>query len=79
MHHKVPKKGIDVAKAKVDMILNLPMPNSLTYIRPFLGHVGFYRRFIKGFSKVVQPLTNLVSKDTPFVIDEFCVKAFEKL
>src|SRR5439155_21314177 len=48
-------------------------------IRIFLGHVGFYRRFIKDFSKTSRPLTNLLQKDVPFVFDEDCKEAFEVL
>ena len=77
--HKVSKKGIEVDKAKIDLISNLPVPSSVKQVRSFLGHTGFYRRFIKDFSKVACPLTNLLTKYAPFVIDESCVKAFEKL
>ena len=73
------KKGIEVDKAKVDLIANLPVPSSMKQVRSFLGHASFYRRFIKNFSKVARPLTNLLTKDASFVIDESCVKAFEKL
>jgi len=55
------------------------MPFSMKQVRSFLGHAGFCRRFIKDFSKVACPLTNLLIKDAPFVIDESCVQAFEKL
>ena len=48
-------------------------------IRSFLGHAGFYRRFIKDFPKISQPLTNLLQKDIPFVFDDDCVEAFEIL
>ena len=48
-------------------------------VRSFLGHASFYRRFIKDFTKVAHPLTNLLTKDAPFVINESCMKAFEKL
>jgi len=71
--HKVSKKRIEVDKAKVDLISNLPVSSSVKQVRSFLGHAGFYRRFIKDFSKVACPLTNLLAKDAPFVIDESCV------
>ena len=48
-------------------------------IRSFLGHAGFYRRFIKDFSKVAKPLSNLLNKDVTFVFDEECMKAFNEL
>jgi hypothetical protein len=48
-------------------------------IRSFLGHTGFYRRFIKDFSKIGRPLCRLLAKETPFEFDEECVKAFRAL
>jgi len=77
--HKVSKKGIEVDKAKVDLIDNLHVPSSVKQVKSFLSHAGFCRRFIKDFSKMAGPLTNLFTKDAPFMIDKSCVKAFEKL
>ena len=54
-------------------------PKGINGIRSFLGHAGFYRRFIKDFSKIYRPLTNLLQKDVPFVFDDDCVEAFETL
>jgi hypothetical protein len=48
-------------------------------IRSFLGHAGFYRRFIKDYSKIAWPLCRLLAKETPFEFDEDCVKAFGAL
>ncbi|GKE28343.1 reverse transcriptase domain-containing protein [Tanacetum coccineum] len=48
-------------------------------VRSFLGHAGFYRRFIKDFSKIARPITKLLEKDTPFEFDDECQKAFESL
>jgi len=48
-------------------------------IRSFLGHAGFYRRFIKEFSKIARPLINLLAKDVSFHFDDGCLKAWEKL
>ena len=73
------KKGLRLIKSTVDLISNLPVPSSVKQVRSFPSHAGFYRRFIKDFSKVARPLINLLTKDAPFVIDESCVKAFEKL
>ncbi|CAM8920094.1 unnamed protein product [Rhodiola kirilowii] len=77
--HLVSKRGIKVDKAKVDVIEKLPPPKDVRGIRSFLGHVGFYRRFIKDFSKIARPLTNLLCIDTKFQFDEECLMAFEKL
>ena len=57
----------------------MPCPKDIKGIRSFLGHAGFYRRFIKEFSKISRPLTNLLQKDIPFVFDDDCVEAFEIL
>jgi hypothetical protein len=48
-------------------------------IQSFLGHAGFYRRFIKDFSKISRPLCSLLAKDTPFNFDEACHEAFQKI
>nr|GEZ22750.1 DNA-directed DNA polymerase [Tanacetum cinerariifolium] len=77
--HKILKKGIEVDKAKVDVISKLPHPTTVKGIRCFLGHAGFYRRFIKDFSKIARPMTRLLEKDTPFVYSQECVDAFQTL
>ena len=77
--HKISKKGIEVDKAKVDLIANLPPPKSVKEIRSFLGHAGFYRRFIQDFSKKARPLTNLLAKDVKFEFTSECVHSFEDL
>ena len=77
--HKVSKQGIEVDKAKIEVIEKLPPPNSVKNIRSFLGHAGFYRRFIKDISKISTPLCNLLEKDAPFHFDGACLKAFQEL
>ena len=76
---KISERGIEVDKAKVDGIEKIPYPTDIKGIRSFLGHAGFYRRFIKDFSKISRPLTNLLQKDIPFVFDDDCEEAFEIL
>nr|GEV02813.1 reverse transcriptase domain-containing protein [Tanacetum cinerariifolium] len=77
--HKVSRKGLEVDKAKIDVITKLPPPTNVKAIRSFLGHYGFYRRFIKDFSKISRPMTKLLEKDSVFNFDEECNKAFETL
>jgi hypothetical protein len=77
--HKIFSKGIEVDKAKVEVIEKLPPPTNVKGVRSFLGHAGFYRRFIKDFSKITKPLRNLLVKDVPFNLDAKCLEAFETL
>src|SRR3990170_8413768 len=77
--HKISERGIEVFKVKIDAIEKMPCPKDIKGIRSFLGHAGFYRRFIKDFSKISRPLTNLLQKDFPFVFYDDCVEAFEIL
>ncbi|GKF21010.1 reverse transcriptase domain-containing protein [Tanacetum coccineum] len=68
--HKISNKGIEVDKAKINVIAKLPHPTTVKGIRSFLGHAGFYRRFIKDFSKISRPMTHLLEKSTPFIFSE---------
>ena len=77
--HLVSERGIEVDKAKIDVIECLPPPVNIKGIHSFLGHAGFYRRFIKDFSQITRPLTNLLAKDAPFEFTDECLRAFEIL
>ncbi|GKD34439.1 reverse transcriptase domain-containing protein, partial [Tanacetum coccineum] len=77
--HKISKNGIEVDKAKVDVIAKLPHPTTVKGVRSFLNHAGFYRRFIKDFSKISRPMTHLFEKNTPFIFSDECIQAFETL
>ncbi|GJX93841.1 reverse transcriptase domain-containing protein [Tanacetum coccineum] len=77
--HKVSYASLEVDKAKIDVISKLPPPTNVKGIRSFLGHAGFYRRFIKDFSKIAHPLTKLLEKDIPFEFNDECHKAFNSL
>ncbi|GKA06803.1 reverse transcriptase domain-containing protein [Tanacetum coccineum] len=66
-------------RAKVDVIAKLPPPTSVKGIQSFLGHAGFYRRFIQDFPKIARPMTHLLEKETPFIFSTECRKAFETL
>nr|GFB31718.1 reverse transcriptase domain-containing protein [Tanacetum cinerariifolium] len=77
--HKISKKGIEVDKAKIEVISKLPHPTKVKGIRSFLGHAGFYRRFIKDFSKISRPMTHLLEKNSPFIFSNECIQAFQTL
>ncbi|CAJ2653874.1 unnamed protein product [Trifolium pratense] len=74
--HKISSKGIQVDQAKIEVIKDLPPPVNVKGVRSFLGHAGFYRRFIKDFSKIAKPLSNLLVKENDFKFDDDCLKAF---
>nr|GEZ03719.1 reverse transcriptase domain-containing protein [Tanacetum cinerariifolium] len=77
--HKISKKGIEVDKAKIKVISKLPHPTTVKGICSFLGHAGFYRRFIKDFSKISRPMTHLLEKNSPFIFSNECIQAFKTL
>nr|GEU42235.1 reverse transcriptase domain-containing protein [Tanacetum cinerariifolium] len=79
LSHKISKEGIEVDKARVDVIDKLPHPTTVKGVCSFLGHVGFYQRFIKDFSKIARPMTRLLEKDTLFFFSKECVEAFQTL
>ena len=64
---------IEIDKANVELIVKLSSPTNVKGVRQFLGHVGFYRRFIKDFSKLARPpLCELLMKDAKFIWDDRC-------
>ena len=79
LSHRISKKGIEVDGDKVEVIEILPSPISIKGVRSFLGHAGFYRRFIKDFLKITHLLCKLLEKDCKFYFDESCLKAFDEL
>ncbi|GJX92192.1 reverse transcriptase domain-containing protein [Tanacetum coccineum] len=76
---RISKNGIEVDKAKVNVIAKLPHPTIVKGVRSFLGHAGFYRQFIKDFSKISRPMTHLLEKNTLFIFSNKCIQAFETL
>nr|GEU64316.1 reverse transcriptase domain-containing protein [Tanacetum cinerariifolium] len=77
--HKISKNRLEVDRSKVDVIAKPPYPTTVKGVRSFLGHAGFYQRFIHDFSKISRPMTYLLEKDTPFVFSKYCINAFENL
>ena len=72
-------KGLEVDQAKVSIIRNLMPPTTVKGIISFLGHAGFYKRFIRYFSKIARPLCILLEKYTKFYFEESCHNAFEEI
>ncbi|XP_047256148.1 uncharacterized mitochondrial protein AtMg00860-like [Capsicum annuum] len=79
LSHKIYAKGIEVDRAKVEVIEKLLPPISVNSVRSFLGHAGFYHRFMKDFSKIANPLCKLLEMEDSFVFDEECMKSFKFL
>ena len=77
--HVVFSRGIEVDKEKIELISKLLSPTNVKTVRQFLGHAGFYRRFIKDFSKIAKPLYKLLEKDAKFVWENECQDSFEEL
>jgi hypothetical protein len=79
LRHVISERGIEVDKAKVETVEQLLPPTDVKSLKSFLGHAGFYKRFIKDFSKITKPLMHLLQKDVAFDIDEKCLAAFRTL
>ena len=77
--HKISIVGLEVDQAKVSIIKTLLLPTTVKGIRSSLGHAGFYRRFIKDFSKISRQLCRLLEKDAKFDLDESCKAAFDEI
>lgn len=77
--HGISANGIEVGRAKIQVIEKLPPPTSVKGVRSFLGYAGFYRRFIRDFSKITKPLCNLLLKDVTFEFTDECLTTFNAL
>ena len=77
--HKISAAGLEVDQAKVSIIKTLLPPITVKRIRSFLRHTGFYRGFIRDFSKISRPLCRLLEKDAKFYFDESCKVAFDEI
>ena len=77
--HRISARGIEVDRAKIEAIEKFPPPSLVKGIRSFLGHAGFYRRFIKDFSQIAKSLSNLLVQGIPFEFDSQCLHAFSVL
>ncbi|GJT22395.1 reverse transcriptase domain-containing protein [Tanacetum coccineum] len=77
--HKISKSVIKVDRAKVEVIAKLPHQTTVKGVRSFLGHAGFYRRFLQDFSKITRLMTHLLEKETPFFFSKECIESFNTL
>ena len=77
--HRISAAGLEVDKAEISVIKTLLPPTTIKGIRSFLGHTGFYRIFIRDFSKIARPLCRLLEKDAKSNFDESCQYSFEEI
>jgi hypothetical protein len=77
--HQISEEGIEVDKVKIEVIEQLPPPTNVKGIHSFLGHAGFYRRFIQKNSQIARPLTHLLAKDASFIFMEEFLESFHTL
>ena len=77
--HIIFERGIEVDKAKVELISKFPSPTNVKTVQQFLGHAGFYRMSIRDFSKIAKLLYKLLEKDAKFEWDAECQQRFEEL
>jgi hypothetical protein len=76
LHHVISKEGVVVDSNKIRSIMEWPTPKDISDIRSFMGLVGYYRRFIKGFSKIGFPITALQKKGVEFLWTPKCKERF---
>ncbi|KAI5651005.1 hypothetical protein M9H77_37010 [Catharanthus roseus] len=77
--HVITQEGISVDPAKVEAVTYWTQPKTPTEVRSFLGMAGYYRRFIKDFSRIAGPLTQLTRKAIKFEWTEKCERSFQEL
>ncbi|KAL9286110.1 putative nucleotidyltransferase, Ribonuclease H [Arabidopsis thaliana] len=77
--HIVSAEGVSVDPEKIEAIRGWPRPMNATEIKSFLGLAGYYRRFVKGFASMAQPMTKLTGKNVPFVWSLECEEGFVSL
>jgi hypothetical protein len=77
--HHLSLEGIKVDPAKINIIFKLPSPKTQKEVRSFLGHAGYYHRFIENFTKITSPMFKLLTKDVEFCWNDNCQIAFDTL
>ena len=79
MGHVVTKEGISIDPEKIKAIEEWPVPKDMTNVWSFMGIMGYYRRFIEGFSRIANPITSLQKKGKKFEWNQKCEDSFKKL
>ncbi len=77
--HVVNKEGTKPDPSKIDAVLRFPAPKTITNVRSFLGLTRYYRKYLRGYSKIASPLFELTKKDMAFVWDQNSQRAFDDL
>jgi hypothetical protein len=77
LRHILTAEGIEVDPSKVEAVSKWKQPSNVTEVRSFLGMAGYYRCFIKGFSSIARPMTELLKKDNKFVWTPKCEESFQ--
>jgi len=77
--HVVSEEGTKPDPGKIEAVLHFPQPNTVTNVRSFLGLIGYYRNYVRGYSKLAAPLFELTKKDVNFVWDMGYQHAFQEL
>jgi hypothetical protein len=77
--HHISPRGIQVDPVKIKVICDLPVPTTQKDVHNFLGHAGYYHRFIENFTKITYPIFQLLTKSMKLSWNEQCQTAFETL
>ncbi len=77
--HKCTDKGVSVDDSKISSIQKYPIPKDANETRRFVAFANYYRKFIKNFAEITQPLNKLTRKNINFIWSEECQKAFDKI
>ena len=77
--HQIDSQGLKTVQSKVDVVKHFPTPTSVEKVRSFLGLTGYYRKFIKGYADIAQPLSSLLKKNAEFTWGPTQIKAFDTL
>jgi len=77
--HIITEDGVQPDPKTTESVVNFPIPKNAKDVKSFLGLAGYYRKFIRNFSQIAKPMTNLLKKDTKFYGNNLCQKAFAQL